>query len=79
MNCLVIEAFDGNLYANILDQLYCLEEIPEIQAVSANFDSVEDTKKVVKKRYIPPLNHPWRQSTFINFKTKNSHSHAANA
>lgn len=79
MNCLVIESFDGNLYANILDQLYCLEEIPEIQAVSANFDSVEDTKKVVKKRYIPPLNHPWRQSSFINFKAKKSHSHAANA
>lgn len=78
MTCLVIESFDGNLYANILDQLYCLEEIPEIQAVSANFDSVEDTKKVAKKRYIPPLNHPWRQSTFINYKAKNSHSQAAN-
>lgn len=78
MTCLVIESFDGNLYANILDQLYCLEEIPEIQAVSANFDSVEDTKKVAKKRYIPPLNHPWRQSTFINYKAKNSHSQEAN-
>lgn len=79
MTCLVIESFDGNLYANILDQLYCLEEIPEIQAVSKNFDSVEDTKKTNKKHHIPPLNHPWRQSTYINFKAKNSHSLAANA
>ena len=39
MNVMVIEAFDGKLYANILDHLFALEEILEREATSKNFDT----------------------------------------
>lgn len=34
--CMVIEAFDGNLYGNILDTIYVLEEVPSHHNTSAN-------------------------------------------
>ena len=40
MNVMVIEAFDGKLYANILDHLFALEEILEREATSKNFDTL---------------------------------------
>ena len=29
MDCMVIEAFDGNLYVNVLDQIHIMKEVPE--------------------------------------------------
>lgn len=58
-DCVVIESFDGNLYGNILDTIYSLERIDKNERYSKNFD-VEQTSTSKKKKYIPPLNHPWR-------------------
>ena len=58
-DCMVIEAFDGSLYVNILDTLYLMEEVPEHERFSKEFDDEPDIKeKKVKKKYIPPMTHP---------------------
>lgn len=36
---MVIEAFDKNLYATVEDSIFALEEIPQVQAYSENFDT----------------------------------------
>lgn len=70
--CMVIKAFDGNLYGNILDQIYALEEVESHEKVSKEFDvEVEENKP--RKKYIPPLDHPWRIDGFLMFKSKQKH------
>lgn len=59
---MVIEAFDGNLYASVLDEVFVLEEVNERLDKSKEFDNVEVPKP--KPKYIPPMNHPWRQYNF---------------
>lgn len=72
MDCMVIEAFDGNLYVNILDQVYNMQEIPKHSLYSEEFD--EDVpKEKQKKKYIPPMSHPWKQSSYLNYLAKQKH------
>lgn len=70
--CMVIEAFDGKLYGNILDQIYALEEVASHEKVSKEFDA-EVEQSGQKKKYIPPLNHPWRLDGFLLFKARQKH------
>ena len=37
---MVIEAFDKSLYATVEDCIFSLEEIPEVQLKSENFDEI---------------------------------------
>ncbi len=37
---IVIESFDKKLYATVEDSIFALEEIPEVQAYSENFDEI---------------------------------------
>lgn len=46
MTVMAIESFNGTLYANILDQLFALKEIPEREKVSNNFDTDNDEIKL---------------------------------
>lgn len=72
MDCMVIEAFDGNLYVNILDQIYLMQEIPEHMQYSKEFDEeIEPKKKKVK--YVPPMSHPWKQGSYLNYLAKQKH------
>lgn len=68
---LVIESYDGKLYANVLDQLFILQEIPTHELYSKNFDIEPKIEK--KKSYIPPLSHPWKQASFNNYLIKMKH------
>ncbi len=77
MDCMVIEAFDGNLYVNILDNLYLMKEVPEHEAYSKEFDG-EIKEKKEKKKYIPPMDHPWRIDNFLTFRGKQQHHIGAN-
>lgn len=78
--CMVIEAFDGSLYVNILDTLYLMEEVPEHEHFSKEFDDDTDIKeKPVKKKYIPPITHPWKRMSFNNYVQKQKHRSGANA
>lgn len=77
--CMVIEAFDGSLYVNILDTLYLMEEVPEHEHFSKEFDDDTDIKeKPVKKKYIPPITHPWKRMSFNNYVQKQKHRSGAN-
>ena len=66
--CMVIEAFDKNLYVTIEDSIFALEEIPEVQTYSKNFDTVLPTEN--KKIYIPKMIHPWKRKSFETFAEK---------
>ena len=62
---MIIEAFDKKLYATVEDSIFALEEIPEVQAYSENFDTILPTEK--KKIYIPKMIHPWKRKSFETF------------
>lgn len=62
---MVIEAFDKKLYATVDDSIFALEEIPEVQAYSENFDTALPTEP--KKLYIPKMIHPWKRQAFEKF------------
>ncbi len=62
---MVIEAFDKSLYATIEDSIFALEEIPEVQSYSENFDEILPTEP--KKIYIPKMLHPWKRESFEKF------------
>lgn len=66
-DCLVIEAFDGKQYINVLDQIYIMEEIPEYEEYSRNFDIKGKSKSKKKKQYIPPMSHPWKHASYLNY------------
>lgn len=70
--CMVIKAFDGNLYLNAFDQIYNMQEIPKHQLYSKEFDDKQKEAKP-KKKYIPPIDHPWRQSSYLQFVAKQKH------
>lgn len=62
--CLVIKAFDGELYVTIDDKIYELRKLESHQKYSKEFD--EEPKKVVeKKKYVPPMSHPWKLASFL--------------
>ena len=66
--CMVIESFDKTLYATIEDSIFSLEEIPEVQLKSENFDEI--LPATPKKIYIPPMIHPFKRQSFEKFIEK---------
>ena len=66
--CMVIEAFDKSLYATVEENIFSLEEIPEVQAYSENFDEILPTEP--KRIYIPRMTHPWKRDSFEKFIEK---------
>jgi hypothetical protein len=66
---LVIRTFSGSLYFSVNEDIFALEEIPQHERVSRNFD-IKPAVDKPKKRYIPPANHPWRLATFNGFIKK---------
>lgn len=66
--CMVIESFDRNLYATVEDSIFALEEIPEFQDKSLNFDEIlpEEPKRI----YIPRMTHPFKRESFERFIIK---------
>ena len=65
---MVIEAFDKSLYATVEDSIFSLEEIPEVQTYSKNFDTILPTEP--KRIYIPKMIHPWKIKSFETFAEK---------
>ena len=66
--CMVIEAFDKSLFATIEDNIFALEEIPEVQVKSKNFDEI--LPNIPKKFYIPRMIHPFKRQSFEKFVEK---------
>ena len=71
--CLVINAFDGDLLVTIDDKIYELKELSRNERFSKNFEQVPVQRE--RKKYIPPMNHPWRLSAFKNQIQKAHTSH----
>lgn len=69
--CIVIKAFDGNLYATVDNSVFALEEISEVQSKSENFDEIEEIKE--RKIYIPKMTHPWKNKAFEDFINSQKH------
>lgn len=61
---LVIQTFTGELLFSTQDKIYALDEIPEHEKVSKNFDFEPQAEKP-RKRNIPSPKHPWRSETFL--------------
>ncbi len=60
--CLVIKAFNGDLLVTIDEKVYELKKLQRNTSVSKEFD--EQVLKKEKKKYIPPMSHPWKLASF---------------
>ena len=75
-DCLVIKAFNGDLLVTIDEQILELKELSRNERFSKEFDEVIEVKE--KKKYIPPMTHPWKLSSFLKQieKSHNQHQYA---
>ena len=60
--CLVINAFNGDLLVSIDEQVLELKELKRNKKYSENFEETKETKE--RKKYIPPMSHPWKVASF---------------
>ncbi len=72
--CLVIKAFNDDLLVTIDDNIYELKPLERNERVSINFDENVIEKKE-KKKYIPPMTHPWKLSSFKKQIAKSHYKH----
>lgn len=63
--CLVINAFNGDLLVAIDEQVLELKELSRNERFSKEFDE-EIVEKKETKKYIPPMTHPWKIECFKN-------------
>lgn len=71
--CLVIEALDGQLLTTVDEHVYLLKGIPKNAKISPEVDQ-EPKKKRTKKKWIPPMSHPWKRESFIK-QQKRAHKY----
>ncbi|MBW9174067.1 ISNCY family transposase [Clostridium estertheticum] len=71
---MVIKAFNNELYFCVNEKVYALELLPAHVPSSKSFD-LAVAPKAPKKRYIPPMNHPWRKASFEVYCNKQAHRH----
>lgn len=60
--CLVINAYNDDLFVTIDEQIYELKELSRNERYSKEFDEIIEVKE--KEKYIPPMSHPWKLSSF---------------
>ena len=70
---LVIKAFNGDLLVTIDEQVLELRELSRNKRFSKEFDEVIEIKE--KKKYIPPMTHPWKLSSFKKQIQKSHQQH----
>lgn len=71
--CLVIKAFNGELLVTIDEQVLELKELSRNERFSKEFNEVVEIKE--KKKYIPPMSHPWKLETFKKQLQKSHYQH----
>ncbi len=72
--CLVIRAFDGELYVTVDEKVYLLLPCTRKKKVSEQFDTAQQEPKK-RKQYIPPMTHPWKIRAFLDHREKAHNSH----
>ena len=60
--CLVIKDFNSDLLVVIDENVYELKELSRNERFSKNLDEIVEVKE--KKKYIPPMTHPWKIEYF---------------
>lgn len=71
--CLVIQAFNGDLLVTIDEQILELKELSRNEKFSKEFDEVIEIKQ--QKKYIPPMSHPWKLESFKKQMRKSHYQH----
>ena len=71
--CLVIQAFNGDLLVTIDEQVLELKELSRNEKFSKEFDEVIEIKQ--QKKYIPPISHPWKLESFKKQMRKSHYQH----
>ena len=66
---IVAKTLDNHLYANVNSKTYLLEELKEHEKESRYFNPGK-TKENVDKKYIPPMDHPWRRFKIKKFSER---------
>jgi len=69
---MVIKTFNGELFCCIGEQVYALEILPDHKPYSKEFD-LAIIPDAPKKKYIPPMSHPWKRASFEKFAKSQSH------
>ena len=69
---MVIQAFDGGMFFCVDEKVYALDLLPEHELTSKSFDLAAPAEQP-KKRYIPPMSHPWKQASFERYLKKQKH------
>lgn len=64
---LVIQTFDQRLLFSVNDRAYELEAVPLHETVSKTFN-IQPMKETPRKRNLPSPKHPWRTTTFLQFR-----------
>lgn len=62
--CLVIKSFNGDLLVTVDDGIYELRKVEKHLKTSEEFDFEEVKVKEPRKKYIPPMTHPWRLQSY---------------
>ena len=62
--CLVIKAFNGELFVTIDEKIYELRKLETHEKYSKDFDTKEIEEKK-KTKYVPPMSHPWKLASFL--------------
>ena len=71
--CLVIKAFNGELLVTIDEKVYELRKLNRNMEISKEFDEIIEIKE--KKKYIPPMTHPWKLDYFKKQLKKAHYQH----
>ena len=71
--CLVINAFNGDLLVTVDEQILELKELTRNERFSKEFD--EPVKIKEKKKYIPPMSHPWKLESFKKQLQRSHYQH----
>ncbi|MEG2285721.1 MAG: hypothetical protein RSB90_09160 [Eubacterium sp.] len=69
---MVIKAFNDELYCSIGERVYGLEKLPEHHLISKEFHLAQ-LPETPKKKYIPPMSHPWKKASFDHYMKKQLH------
>jgi len=71
--CLVIKAFNGELLVTIDEQILELKELSRNERFYKEFDEIKEIKE--KKKYKPPMSHPWKLASFKKQIQKSHYQH----
>ncbi len=74
--CLVIKAFDGELFVTIDEKVYELKKLQRNSSVSKELDVANEVNEIKEKnKYIPPMSHPWKLASFKKQMQKAHYKH----